>query len=76
MLALIILLLWCLWSMECRFILDVIKYIVTENNTKLGVVTLAYNLHTQEPTDILKNKKGMIQCLRVLGSKLHCLPGF
>lgn len=56
--------------MEFRFILVITKYLFTENITKLGVMTLVYNLHTQEPKNILKNKKGMIQCLRVVESKM------
>lgn len=43
--------------MEYRFILRITKYLFTENTTKLGVMTFAYNLHTQEPKNILKNKK-------------------
>lgn len=59
--------------MEYRFILRITKYLFTENATKLGVMTLVYNLQTQEPKSILKNKKGMIQCLRVLKMGNACL---
>lgn len=56
--------------MEYRLILCITKYVFRENTTKLGVMTLVYNLHTREPKNILKNKKGMIQCLRVVESKM------
>lgn len=62
--------------MEYRFILRITKYLFTENTTKLGVMTLAYNLHTQEPKNIFKNKKGndtVFESARKQNGQ--CLPG-